>query len=354
MSAAGDWPRTTRLLPWSLALFLVVVFLVPSEAVHFSVPLPIDPTPDRFLFVGIALLLVIGMLMNRERFAPGPARFRLQLGGAPALPHGPDQRGRQRRPSRAHRRLRAANQAACAVGVQLRALLRRGRHGAADRAQGVRDADGRARVADGRGNLCGSTAPTPTSSTTPLPRSSARSRRSRPRSRDQQKTAGRHTTGPTQHGLAVTSIVALMLPFALLGAVRRPQTLAQDALPDRRRTAVRRLRCNVQEDELRGAADRRVRAWPSIAPSRSWAGAGVAGDPGAEPRPGAGGARQRDAAVHRTASSAPAPPSAAPPTTRRSRRTSPPTRSPVAATARSRRRSRTTTGSSTTSTSSSS
>ena len=71
MSAAADWPRTTRLLPWSLAMLLVVLFLVPSEAIQFSVPLPIDPTPDRFLFVGIALLLLIGVLMNRERFAPG-------------------------------------------------------------------------------------------------------------------------------------------------------------------------------------------------------------------------------------------------------------------------------------------
>src|SRR5262245_44334362 len=71
MTAAGDWPRTTRLLPWSFAVFLVVVFLVPSEAVHFNVPLPIDPTPDRFLLAGLALLLALGMLMDRKRFAPG-------------------------------------------------------------------------------------------------------------------------------------------------------------------------------------------------------------------------------------------------------------------------------------------
>jgi hypothetical protein len=71
VTAAGDWPHTTRLLPWSLAVFLVVVFLVPSEAVHLNVPLPVDPTPDRFLLAGIALLLAISMVMSRARFAPG-------------------------------------------------------------------------------------------------------------------------------------------------------------------------------------------------------------------------------------------------------------------------------------------
>jgi hypothetical protein len=70
VTAAGDWPRTSRLLPWSLAVFLVVVFLVPSEAVHFNVPLPVDPTPDRFLLGGIVLVLLISMLASRERFAP--------------------------------------------------------------------------------------------------------------------------------------------------------------------------------------------------------------------------------------------------------------------------------------------
>lgn len=56
MTATGDWPRTGRMLPWLLALFLCVVWLVPSEAIEFAVPLPVDPHPDRFLLLAIALL----------------------------------------------------------------------------------------------------------------------------------------------------------------------------------------------------------------------------------------------------------------------------------------------------------
>jgi hypothetical protein len=58
MSAAGDWPRTTRVLPWSIALLLAVIWLVPSEAITFPLALPIDATPDRLLLLAIFVLAV--------------------------------------------------------------------------------------------------------------------------------------------------------------------------------------------------------------------------------------------------------------------------------------------------------
>jgi hypothetical protein len=58
MTAAGDWPRTTRVMPWLLALFIVMVWLVPYEAIKLSIPLPIDPLPDRFF---LALIIAVGV-----------------------------------------------------------------------------------------------------------------------------------------------------------------------------------------------------------------------------------------------------------------------------------------------------
>jgi O-antigen ligase len=66
MSAAGDWPRTTRLMPWLLATFLVMVWLVPYEAIKFSVPLPVDPLPDRFLLIIIVAAMAAITLVTRK------------------------------------------------------------------------------------------------------------------------------------------------------------------------------------------------------------------------------------------------------------------------------------------------
>jgi O-antigen ligase len=52
-TARGDWPRTGRILPWLLALFLCLVWVVPSEAIELPIPLPIDAHPDRFVLLGL-------------------------------------------------------------------------------------------------------------------------------------------------------------------------------------------------------------------------------------------------------------------------------------------------------------
>ena len=69
MTAAGDWPRTGRALPWLLAVFLCVVWLVPFAAIKLPIPLPIDPQPDRFLLLGLVVAALASVLAGR-RYAP--------------------------------------------------------------------------------------------------------------------------------------------------------------------------------------------------------------------------------------------------------------------------------------------
>lgn len=50
----GDvWPRTTRPLPWLLAGFLSMLFLVPISGVALSIPSPVDPLLDRYVLAGV-------------------------------------------------------------------------------------------------------------------------------------------------------------------------------------------------------------------------------------------------------------------------------------------------------------
>jgi len=83
VAAAGDfvdgvctadaWPRTRRPLPWLLALFLVMVFLVPFESVHMKVHLPFSSDIDRFLVAVIIAVWLIGTFLRR---GPGIVRLR--------------------------------------------------------------------------------------------------------------------------------------------------------------------------------------------------------------------------------------------------------------------------------------
>lgn len=75
--AATDlWPRTTRVLPWSLAGFLVMLWVVPFDAVSLPIPLPLDAKLDRPLLAGLALLWLASLLV-----VTGVARPRLRLTG---------------------------------------------------------------------------------------------------------------------------------------------------------------------------------------------------------------------------------------------------------------------------------
>jgi hypothetical protein len=53
---AGDWPRTTRVLPWLIAFLMAIVFLVPFNDIMLDVALPIDLYLDR-----LVLPVIIGV-----------------------------------------------------------------------------------------------------------------------------------------------------------------------------------------------------------------------------------------------------------------------------------------------------
>jgi hypothetical protein len=62
MTAAVDaWPRTSRPMPWALAAFLTMVWLVPFDSISLPVSLPLDARLDRPALVGIAALWVLSL-----------------------------------------------------------------------------------------------------------------------------------------------------------------------------------------------------------------------------------------------------------------------------------------------------
>jgi hypothetical protein len=68
-------------MPWLVAGFLAVLFLVPVHAVALNVPAPIDPTLDRFLVAGILAAWCLGRVLGVLR-APHdqPMAFKVALG----------------------------------------------------------------------------------------------------------------------------------------------------------------------------------------------------------------------------------------------------------------------------------
>ena len=55
---SDNWPHTSRPLPWLVAAFLVMIFLVPFDAIIFKVHMPANATLDRVL-----LILMIGVFL---------------------------------------------------------------------------------------------------------------------------------------------------------------------------------------------------------------------------------------------------------------------------------------------------
>ena len=58
---AGDWPRTTRVVPWLIAVFLAVVWLVPFNLIQLSISLPIDLKFDRLFLPFVVLAWALCM-----------------------------------------------------------------------------------------------------------------------------------------------------------------------------------------------------------------------------------------------------------------------------------------------------
>ena len=69
----GDWPHTGRVLPWMLAAFLLLIWFVPFDATSAPFSLPVDSQLDRVVLAALALAWVVAALGAREL---GPRRVR--------------------------------------------------------------------------------------------------------------------------------------------------------------------------------------------------------------------------------------------------------------------------------------
>jgi hypothetical protein len=67
----GDWPYTKRVLPWLIAAFLVMLWLVPFDAAIVPISLPIDSKLDRF---ALGVLLVAWAVVTLGSRSLGPRR----------------------------------------------------------------------------------------------------------------------------------------------------------------------------------------------------------------------------------------------------------------------------------------
>lgn len=64
------WPRTTRPLPWLLAGLLALIFLVPLDGTELNIPSPVDPSIDRVaLLVVVGVWIVVAVLGRRTRIS---------------------------------------------------------------------------------------------------------------------------------------------------------------------------------------------------------------------------------------------------------------------------------------------
>jgi O-antigen ligase len=70
---ADAWPHTIRALPWLLAGFIAMLWLIPFQDVALPVSLPVDAKLDRFALAGLALVW-LAALLARGPDAPHPRR----------------------------------------------------------------------------------------------------------------------------------------------------------------------------------------------------------------------------------------------------------------------------------------
>ncbi len=66
----GDaWPRTKRPLPWLFAAMLGMIFLVPFDAIHLKVSMPVSSDLDRFLVIAIVGTWLVGTALGKPSVA---------------------------------------------------------------------------------------------------------------------------------------------------------------------------------------------------------------------------------------------------------------------------------------------
>lgn len=71
---SDDWPHTKRVLPWALAGFMAMLFLVPFDAIDLPINLPLNSSLDRPALIALATLWLLTLAI-----VSGAARPRLKL-----------------------------------------------------------------------------------------------------------------------------------------------------------------------------------------------------------------------------------------------------------------------------------
>jgi O-antigen ligase len=74
-----DWPHTRRPLPWLLAGFLVMVWIIPFDQIDLRIPTPVDPKFDRFALAAVIGIWLFQAFLPRRGPVTRPGRT------APAL-----------------------------------------------------------------------------------------------------------------------------------------------------------------------------------------------------------------------------------------------------------------------------
>jgi hypothetical protein len=71
---SDDWPNTTRVMPWLLAGFVVMIFTIPFDSVSLPINLPLDSKLDRVFIIPLTLLWICSTAIVK-----GPAKPRIKL-----------------------------------------------------------------------------------------------------------------------------------------------------------------------------------------------------------------------------------------------------------------------------------
>jgi hypothetical protein len=71
----GDWPHTTRVMPWMIAAFMVILWLVPFNVIQLGVSLPFDAKLDRLVLPALFLVWILSLAIG----GPESPRMRMTL-----------------------------------------------------------------------------------------------------------------------------------------------------------------------------------------------------------------------------------------------------------------------------------
>ncbi|MGZ4297057.1 MAG: O-antigen ligase family protein [Solirubrobacteraceae bacterium] len=76
---SDDWPHTTRILPWLVAIFLATIFLVPIDAMSVPLHLGAEGNPDRVLLLLTLGLWIPVLLIGSRKVRPRVRFTRIHL-----------------------------------------------------------------------------------------------------------------------------------------------------------------------------------------------------------------------------------------------------------------------------------